>query len=900
MTLPLVVAGLTVGAVYGLAGVGVVLTYKTSGVFNFAHGALATIAAFTFYSLTQLHGWPTLAAILVSVFVLGPLLGVAFEVFARIVSQRSLAAQVTSTVGILLVVQAAYIIVYGQTQTRRIPPLIGSQVSVFGASISWDQILIFSIALMATCVLSLFLRVTRQGIAMRAVVADPDLLDLCGTSPVGTRRLAWIIGVTFAAASGVLISPGQTLNPTNLTLLVVVAFGAAAIGAFRSLPLTFVGGLIIGVLGALSTKYFTRGLLAGLPPTMPFVVLFVVLLVFPRRWLVASDGFAAHRQPSWRAPLRFQAPWLAATLVALLLVPEFAGIHLTDWTKAIAAVMLYLSLGLLVRSSGQVSLCQISFAAIGAASFSRFAVDWHLPWGIALIAAGLVAVPIGALLAVPAVRLSGLYLALATLGFGILLQYMFYTSDLMFGSFNAPLDAPRPSISWLDGDREYYYLVLALLVCTVALVISLTSTRLGRLMRALSESPLALTTGGASVSVTRVIAFVVSAFIAAVSGALTAVAIGGASQTNYVPLSSLTALTLVVVCVGGAPWYALLAGGASVLIPSYFPSTNVSNWLQIAFGGFAVLSALAPPGREGVPVRLQRAIDSRFARHRARQCAVTDRGEAGGSVEPARLEVDRLTVRFGGRVAVDGASVVAATGRITGLIGPNGAGKTTTFNACSGLVVPSSGAIRLDGRDLDGLSAAERARRGIGRTFQRIELFDSLSVRENVAMGFEASLAGASPVSHIMSRRSDRIRALNTADAMLELCDAAELAHRSAGLLPTGQRRLVELARALAGPFRILLLDEPSSGLDHTETARFGAIIRRVVDDRGVGVLLIEHDLSLVSSICEDIHVLDFGSLIFSGSPPEVMASATVQQAYLGLDLETPVDRMPEMGAPVP
>jgi ABC-type branched-subunit amino acid transport system ATPase component len=248
------------------------------------------------------------------------------------------------------------------------------------------------------------------------------------------------------------------------------------------------------------------------------------------------------------------------------------------------------------------------------------------------------------------------------------------------------------------------------------------------------------------------------------------------------------------------------------------------------------------------------------------------------------LEVRDLRVQFGGVVAVDGVSLAAPTGRITGLIGPNGAGKTTTFNACSGINRPKSGRISMDDNDISHVSTASRARRGLGRTFQQMELFDSLTVRQNVALGIEGGFAGPNPLSHLFGTPPQKRRVLDATAQALELCDLVPIADSVAGSISTGHRRLVELARCLAGPFHVLLLDEPSSGLDRAETQRFGEILQRVVRERGVGILLVEHDMSLVTEVCDYIYVLDFGRPIFEGIPSEVMASSLVQAAYLGGD----------------
>jgi ABC-type branched-subunit amino acid transport system ATPase component len=249
---------------------------------------------------------------------------------------------------------------------------------------------------------------------------------------------------------------------------------------------------------------------------------------------------------------------------------------------------------------------------------------------------------------------------------------------------------------------------------------------------------------------------------------------------------------------------------------------------------------------------------------------------------PAGLEVGGLTVRFGGHVAVNGLSFTAPRGRITGLIGPNGAGKTTTFNACSGLLEPAAGRVQLDGRDITSLGPPARARLGLGRTFQRMELFGSLTVAENIAVGREAGLAGASALRQVFRRPGERKVVATAVERALEVCGIGDLAGRRADALSTGQRRLVELARASACDFNLLLLDEPSSGLDHDETAAFGAVLTGMVAERGLGLLLVEHDMALVMGICDYLYVLDFGTLIFEGTPDEVRRSDVVRAAYLG------------------
>jgi ABC-type branched-subunit amino acid transport system ATPase component len=249
------------------------------------------------------------------------------------------------------------------------------------------------------------------------------------------------------------------------------------------------------------------------------------------------------------------------------------------------------------------------------------------------------------------------------------------------------------------------------------------------------------------------------------------------------------------------------------------------------------------------------------------------------------LSARDIVVRFGGLVALAGVSVDATQGRITGLIGPNGAGKTTLFNVCCGFQRADEGTVTFDGRDVSAETPARRARLGLGRTFQRMELFASLTVRENVELAAEAAYIGGDPLAQlglVRERRKSRRASRETAEAVLEETGLAGLAERLAGELSTGQGRLVELARALARGPRLLLLDEPSSGLDAAESEAFADLLVQLVRDREMGILLVEHDMNLVLTICEWIYVLDFGRPLMEGTSADVRASDEVRAAYLG------------------
>ena len=883
--LPFVISGLAVGAIYGLAGTGLVLTYKTSGIFNFGHGAVAAAAAYVFYWLQVIDGFSWPVALVISVVVIGPVLGLGLEFVGRHLSAQPPAMKVAGTVGAVLLVQGIATVRFGPNLLR-VPQYLPDglkTVRIGDVNISYAQIITVCVSLVIVGALYGLFRFTRAGVAMRAVVDDPQLLALHGTSPARVRRMAWILGSTLAALSGVLIVPSVGLQAVTLTFIVVQAFGAAAIGGFTNIPLTFAGGVAIGVVASVSTKFAVHDAwLAGLPDSLPFIVLLIVLLVLPRRRLQTPSLGVRHLEQPWTGPGQVRAVAAVVTVLVLAVVPEMVGAKLPIFTLALVQGILLLSLGLLVRTAGIISLSQAAFAAIGAVAYSQFMGNLHLPWPVSLLLSGLIVVPVAALLAVPTLRLAGLFLALASLGFGIAIQELGYTRTIMFSQNLSGRVMPRPGFA--TGDRTYYYFVLAIFIAVAILIAAIHRGRLGRIVRGTADSSVAVSTLGLNVTLTRVIMFCISGFIAGIAGVLYGCTVHYASYGDqfFGPFASLVLLAVLIIQPFRQPWYAV-SGLVLALVPAYLHGANTTYWLNAIFGLSAVLIAMRG-GPKALPLAGRRAVD-RLARRRPPPSPPPLVAVAGPStpIGPGEgLEVSGLKVAFGGLVAVKDLSLQAPRGRITGLIGPNGAGKTTTFNSCSGLVRPNMGRISLDGRTVTSLSPARRGQLGLGRTFQIMQLCESLTVAENVSLGREAAAAGSNIFAQLFDRRRERAAGAEAVSAALELCGISAIANERAGALSTGQQRLVELARCLAGSFSVLLLDEPSSGLDDAETRELSAILERVVAERNVGILLVEHDMSLVMRVCAHIYVLDFGTLLFEGAPAEVASSPVVRAAYLG------------------
>lgn len=593
--LAFLIIGLVSGSVYGLAGVGLVLTYKTSGIFNFAHGTVAAAVAFVFYQLHDLDHvpWPLAAA--ACLLVVAPLIGIGLELLGRRLSDAPAVTKVVATLGIVVAVEQLAIIKYGAA-TRQFPTFLPTNlVRIGGVNVGVDRLIAMAVALGATIGLYLFFRTSRLGLGMRAVVDNSDGLALTGTSPARVRRWAWVIGTTFAGLSGLLLAPTLGLDVGILTLLVVQAFGACAVGLFTSLPMTYVGGLMIGVGAAFSTKYVASvAWLAGLPPSLPFIVLFVVLIAVPAGKLVDISN---ERRPSV-SPARIRNPLTKSTLIGValataVLMPTFAATKVPVLSEGLAYAIVFLSLSLLERTSGQISLAQLGFAAVGATTFAHLAHGLGLPWLVAVATAGLAAIPVGAVVAIPAIRLSGLHLALATFGFGLLLQYLLYGTGPMFGSSINALVAPRPSFA--NSQNAYYYLLLAFAAGSAGLVALARRSRLGRLLRAMADSPVALSTYGTNTTVIKVMVFCLSAFLAGIGGALLGPVTG---QVGAEPFGSLQSLTLVVILAIQIPFgdltAAFAAAFAMTILPTYFTNPHINEWLPVLFGAAAVFVAVRP------------------------------------------------------------------------------------------------------------------------------------------------------------------------------------------------------------------------------------------------------------------------------------------------------------------
>ena len=911
----ILIAALVTGSVYGLIGTGLVLTYDTSGIFNFAYGAMASVGVYLYFALRGQHNLPLAVCLPICLIVLPLVMGRLLEPFAQKLTQQHLTLQVAGTIGLLLVIEAVAELAFG-VNTQYVPTFLpANEVTILGTKVGVSQIITFIFSIIAVVLLNVLLRRTRRGIEMRAVVDNSDLLALSGGKPSATRRLAWTISSFLVVLSGLLIAPSIGIDPQDLTSLAILAFAAAAFGGFKNTNIAYLGGFLVAVPEVLLARYInSSSILGSLSQNLPFLLLVIIILAYPKRAFLRAKLFEPRRRlhGTRHLPRNAEIVLGVCVLAFLIAVPAFAGFRISAWTESIAILVLLLSLGLLVRISGQVCLCQMAFAAIGVSAFAALTNHAHLPWLIALLIAGLAPIPFALVLAIPALRLSGLYLALGTFGFGYAILNMFYQTNLMFGPGEAGLAIPTPAalFNFLNPNDLYYLLLVFALVAT-AVVVGLERTRAGRLLHGMADSRVGLETLGTSVGSLQMLIFALSAFVGGIAGVLIGVAYGAVSGTSYWPDTSLLYFVVLVIIVGRAPWFALVAALGVAVLPTFYQG-NFNYYLQIVFGASAILVGVGfqlktPPGRgpdtalgrhegprpaaaeaEGPPKDLATVVEAAAPAAAEGGAAVRRKGDERTREGAGALEVTDVVVTFGGLVAVNQVSLEAPLGQITGLIGPNGAGKTTLFNVCSGLQQQKTGTVRYAGQEISHESPSWRARHGLGRTFQQMELFDSMTVEQNVRLGREARLAGIRPTHLVWSRRGQRHDIDGKAENAMEICGLERISSRTVADLSTGDRRLVELARCIAADFDLLLLDEPSSGLDSAESQRFGAALQNLVSQQGTGILLIEHDIGLVVRVCEYIHVLDFGKKIFEGPPAEVRRSREVQAAYLGV-VEEPV-----------
>ena len=562
-----VITGLSLGSIYAMAASGVVVTYTTTGVFNFAQGAIGMLMAFVFWEFTVAQGMAQLPAALLTVLVVAPVFGVLLEVLVmhRLVG-ASLVVQLVVTIGLMLFFMGLAPTIWHPDQTRTVPFFFGIDGFKIGATtVLWHRALAIVVAAAIAVGMRLLLFRTRIGIAMRAVVDNRDLAALQGAQPRRISMLAWALSSSVAALAGILLVPETGVAVEALTFLAISSFAAAILGRLRSLPWTFGAAMLLGLVQIYSQNFLDltgRWFLAR--EAIPALFLLVALIALPESQLRYARLRARGERPVRASTVPEAVLGMAVLLVVVAVLSSFMGrTELNKLTLAIATATLLLSFIPLTGWAGQVSLAQMTFAGIGAWTMWRVAGSDGNPLG--LLAAAGVAMPFGLLMALPALRLSGLYLALASMGFALGGEYLLFAQPEIFGSANRTI--MRPTILGVDFADQQTFL-LAATVAFAALTIALVWMRRGRFGRrlvALRDSEAASATLGVDPIVTKLAVYGVSAAIAGFAGGLLALNRESASASDFGLFIGIAMLLLVVVGGVEVPSGALFGGVAFVL-----------------------------------------------------------------------------------------------------------------------------------------------------------------------------------------------------------------------------------------------------------------------------------------------------------------------------------------------
>ncbi|MBW3664047.1 MAG: ATP-binding cassette domain-containing protein [Actinobacteria bacterium] len=918
---PEAMLGLVTGLTYGLLGVGITLIYKANRILNFAYGEMGALTALLFVHLVAGRSWPYWVALPVALAVAGAV-GAAIEVgIIRRLARTPRLLVLVATIGLaqLLFVLSTLVPREGLGQAS-FPLPFAPTIQIGSVTVPPGHVLILVAAPVITAAIALFLRRSRIGLASRAAADNEDAAQLTGI-PVHRISLAiWILAGILAVVGAILVGPTRPVlsNVATGPDLMLRGLTAAVFGGLVSLPMTLLGGVLVGVAEFLVLwNYPTGGALELV------LLVLVVGLVLWRTDLGATVrdagartlslvGSASRLRHDLAADPRVRRARRAAAIVAVVVLGLLPLALTNSHRVLLSTIALFAAMGctlvLLTGYAGQVSLGQFAFVAIGAVVGGKLHSLGYPP-GTAVVWATAIGALVALVVGLPALRIRGLFLAVTTLSLAVFTSTWLVSQPWLVRDVTgaSTLEIPRPELLGIDLQSElaYAWLSLGVLAVVGAIVTHIPRTGLGRSIVAVRDNE----PSAASLSVepwrAKLVTFVVSGALASFVGYFYGgllVSFSSQPQEVFGPGQSLLLVAMVVFggagSVTGAIVGALFVHG-SVFVMAPLVSSFAGDRIAAVLSGAGLLVAVLqfPQGlaaelfriRDRIAARIAGAAPSRDEGSATTAPRLQQRSEAERA-EPTDLDdalrCEDVVVRYGGITAVDGVTLHAAAGEIVGLVGPNGAGKTTLFDVLSGHIRGQAGRVLLHGEDISDLSPALRARLGLGRTFQQARLFDDLTVVETLQVGLERhqpyeavpALLGLPP-----DRRDGRTKR-EAADDIVELFNLGEYAHRPIRELSTGTRRLVELATMVALAAPVLLLDEPAAGVAQREVEALTGVLQDVRGHLDATIVLIDHDVPMVSAISDRLYVLAAGRVIAEGDPDTVRDDPAVIEAYLGRD----------------
>ncbi len=933
--LNILVGGLVTGAVYALLAVGFSLVFNVTGVLNLAQGSFVAMGALVMYDFKVDVRLPLALAFVAALVVMtAVMIIVEWLIIRPAVHKISHTNLLMLMGGLLTAFQGAALLIWGNNPYTLSPFSGANPIDVKGVYIATQDIWVLATTAVVITAVWLFLTRTEVGSAFRAVAEQRNAARLMGISVDRTILLAFALSAVLGVIAGAVIMPLTSLDFASMATYTNLGLIAVTLGGLGTIVGAAAGGIVFGVVEALVAGY-----VSSLFGTAISLILLVAILIFRPQGLlgrarggrldvaVSRAGKVADPPRLTRKTSRAGGLALVAVMAVLpLLLAKSGNMHAIDITGIFCLTIV--GLELLTGVAGQVSLGQAGFMAVGGYTSSILIVSHGWPPLLAMLAGVVASALTAAVLALAGTRVTGMYLAIVTLSFGILTQSI--ASGLtVTGGPSGLAGIPSFSVagySFATNDR-FYYLIWGLVGVSLILTGNLIRSNRGRLLRTMHADEVGARSLGLNLFATKIAVFVLSAVIASVAGTLYATFFHYYSPDMVGSATSLELITMLVVGGAGTQIGPLIGVAILTFIPQVSQSFQTYSAL---IDGLALVVFLRflPSGLYGGAVTAIRAaarrVDSTLENRSGAASDAASAGEAAGTPgvavgtpgvaagadhqtddepegrktsedrEPSfagvastkgstALAVRELTKTFGGLTAVSDVTLAVPEGSITAVIGPNGAGKSTLFNLVSNLYRPDRGRVELYGEAISGLSPSNIAKRGLFRTFQTSRVFSGLNVLENVLVGACRFEKATYPELLVWARRARREEAemVRRAQAIMEALELDRWADQPGSVLPLAAQKHLDIARALMSKARLLLFDEPGAGMNDTETMALGALLL-AVRDAGHSLLVVDHNMALVMGIADQVTVMDRGSVIASGSATAVQSDPAVIDAYFG------------------